>query len=69
MADSNKVVRLYGKQDLVKQSILKKMYQIGSGKLEQLEALGLERYPFGTSVFYSITETESKIKELSTVRK
>lgn len=59
------IIRLYGKQDLVKQSMLKKMYQIGSGKLEVLEALGLERYPFGTSVFYSITEFESKIREIA----
>lgn len=61
----NNVIRLYGRQDLVKQSTLKKMYGMGSVKLEELEAHGLDRYQFGTSVFYSIKEVERKIKELS----
>lgn len=51
------------RQDLVKQKVLMKMYGIGCKFVTDMEANGLKRYPYGQSVFYSITEFENMIKD------
>lgn len=62
------VIRLYGKQDMVKQNVLAKMYGISPNRVYEFEKQGLKRYQLdGKTVFYSITEFEDKIKELSTL--
>lgn len=51
------------RQDLVKQRVLREMYNVGSEFIFNMEKKGLKRYPYGQSVFYSISEFEGMIKD------